>query len=346
LENDMSDYPSEGGKARAQSLSPEDRKAIASAGAQARWAKADPSRQSLPKAICGSNDNPLIIGDISIPCYVLNDERRVLTLTGISHALSMAIGGSMVKGMNRLELFISRDRINPFISKALADCIHSPIIFITPSGGKAYGYNAETLVELCEAVLAARKAGVLQKQQEGIAHRCELLCRGLARVGIVALVDEVTGYQRVRERGALHKILEAYIAPELLPWTKRFPDDFYVEIYRLLNWDADPLARGKPGYVGILTNELVYDKLPPGILEELRRQNPRHPETGRRRYRYHQFLSDSIGNPHLEKHISGVLALMRASEDLDMFRRLFRRAFPGPQVDLPVAEFKQTEAAS
>lgn len=344
----MNDYASEGGKARAQNLSAEDRKEIAAAGAQARWAKVDPSRETLPKAICGSTDKPLVIGEIEIPCYVLNDERRVLTVAGMSHGIAMAQGGSMVKGLNRLELFISRDRINPFVSSKLSDRIHSPIIFLTPTGKKAYGYEAEVLVELCETVLAARKAGVLQTQQEGIAHRCEVLVSGLARVGLVALIDEATGYQQIRERNSLHKILEAYIAPELLPWTRRFPNEWYVELYRLLNWDANPLARGKPGYVGVLTNELVYDKLPPGVLDELRRQNPVNPETKRRRYKYHQFLSGDIGNPHLEKHISGVLTLMRASEDFDTFKRLFRRAFPaaGDQLHLlDDVEYKKVEVA-
>jgi hypothetical protein len=56
------------------------------------------------------------------------------------------------------------------------------------------------------------------------------LLRAFARVGIVALVDEATGFQDIRARDDLHKILEAYIAKELLPWTKRFPNEFYKEI--------------------------------------------------------------------------------------------------------------------
>lgn len=129
----------------------------------------------------------------------------------------------MVAGMNRLELFVGRDRLKPFVINELAERIHNPIIFVTPTGGRAQGYDAEILVELCEAVLAARAAGVLQTQQLPIAQSCEIVMRGLARVGIVALVDEVTGYQEVRKRDALNRILEAYIAPELMPWTKRFP---------------------------------------------------------------------------------------------------------------------------
>lgn len=323
----MSDMQSKGGRARAKALSPSTRSAIARAGAQARWAKADPSRETLPKAICGSRARPLVIGDIAIPAYVLDDERRVLTVAGMSGGMGMARGGSEIPGLNRFELFIARDRISPFVSQELATKIASPIVFTTPTGSKAYGYDAEVLVELCEAVLKAREAGVIQKQQERIAQRCEVLVRGLARVGIVALVDEATGYQEIRTRDALSKILEAYISKELLPWTERFPLQFYEEMYRLHNWTLDPAGRGKPGYVGKLTNALVYERLPEGVLSELKASNPIEPGTGRRRFKHHQFLTQDVGNPHLEKHLAKVIGLMQASDTWSEFKKMFRRVF-------------------
>lgn len=323
----MSDIQTKGGQARAKALSPSARSAIARAGARARWAKADPSRATLPKAITGLKDRPLQIGDLSIPAYVLEDERRVLTVSGMSDALAMARGGSEIPGLNRFELFASRERMSQFVSDDLAEKISSPIVFLTPTGAKAYGYDAEVLVELCEAVLKAREAGKLQKQQERIAQRCEILVRGLARVGIIALVDEATGYQELRARDALYKILEAYISKELLPWTQRFPLQFYEEMYRLLGWKLDPKSKAKPGFVGVLTNALVYERLPEGVLHELRGQNPVDPETVRRRFRHHQFLTESVGNPHLEKHLAKVIGLMQASDSFSEFKRMFRKVF-------------------
>lgn len=323
----MSENQKKGGIVRAKVLSPTARSAIASAGAQARWAKADPNREKLPKAICGSNERPLQIGNIAIPAYVLEDERRVLTVSGMSDGLSMARGGSEVPGLNRFELFIARDRIRPYVTEELRAQISNPIVFLTPTGSKAYGYDAQILVELCEAILATRQAGVLQKQQEGIAQRAEILMRGLARVGIVALVDEATGYQEIRDRTALRRILEAYISKEWLPWTQRFPLEFYQEMYRLLGWKLDPSSKAKPGYVGRLTNALVYDRLPTGVTDELRTQNPVDPVTKRRRFKHHQFLTDDIGNPHLEKHVSKVIGLMQASDNWTEFKRMFRRVF-------------------
>lgn len=326
---------SKGGITRAQNLTPEQRKEIASAGARARWAKADPDRENLPRALYGADDRPLRIGEISIPCYVLDDERRMLTVSGMLEGMSMAQGGSMVPGLNRFELFASRERIKPFVSNGLAERIRSPVVFLTPTGKKAYGYESDILVELCEAVLAARSAGVLQKQQEGIAQRCEMLVRGLARVGIVALVDEATGFQEVRKRDALHRILEAYIAPDLLPWTQRFPNTFYEEMFRLHGWTYDPESVKRPGVVGKFTNQFVYEQLPSGVLDELKKKNPKD-DTGRRRARHHQFLTEEIGHPHLEKQITKTITLMQAAEDWPMFKRLFSRVFPkaGDQIDL------------
>ncbi len=213
----MTSSQSKAGKASAHRLTPEERSTRAAAGAQARWAKADPTREQLPKAICGSHDRPLKIGNISIPCYVLEDETRVLTVAGIGEGLGLARGGSMIAGMNRLELFVSRKLIRPFVSSKLTRKDHNPIVFLTPTGGKAYGYDAEILVELCEVVLAARQAKVLQKQQLNVAQQCEALTRGLARIGIVGLVDEVTGYQHIRAKNALETILNQWLTKELQP---------------------------------------------------------------------------------------------------------------------------------
>lgn len=335
----MSDKQRRGGIARSRKLSPEERKAIASAGAQARWAKAQPERENLPKAICGSTDRPLRIGDLAIPCYVLEDERRVLTVAGMQEALRMARGGSMVGGLNRFELFIRGQRISRFVPDQLATNVRSPIVFVTPTGGLAYGYEAMVMVELCEAVLSARADGVLQPQQLRIAQQCEVLVRGLARVGIVALVDEATGYQEIRKRDALHRILAAYIAPELMPWTRRFPQSFYGEMFRLHRWPYEPESVKRPGVVGKFTNQFVYQQLPPGVLDELRHLNPKN-ENGHRRARHHQFLTEDVGNPHLQQQITATTTLMRAAEDWPSFKRMFTRAFPrtGDQLDLSLGD--------
>lgn len=319
---------SKGGKARAEALSPERRSEIAKKAVQSRWAKAK-SGEYIPRATHGSQDHPLRIGNIEIPCYVLEDGRRVLIQRSLIDALGMAQGtASGIGEGDRLGRFIAGKSINPFINNDLANLIIEPILFSTPTGVIAYGYEATVLADICDAVLAARKAGALRKSQQHIAAQCEILVRGFARVGIIALVDEATGYQADRERTELRRILEAYITKELLPWTERFPREFYQELFRLNGWQFDPLSVKRPKMIGKLTVELVYDKLPPGVLEELRARNPVAYRGGTRKHRHHQLLTQDIGNPHLEKQVASVTTLMRASNTWSMFKRLFDKAFP------------------
>lgn len=270
----------------------------------------------------------LEIGDVKIACFVLDDGTRVISGRGMTKAIGMKGRG---QGIHRIA---SHRSINPFIPHELEDALSNPIMFTghSPKGEPTPGYEATILLQICEAVLTARDNGSLKTRQElRYAFACDTLVRAFAKVGIIALVDEATGYQLERERTALHKILAMYISAELLPWAKRFPDDFYKELFRLRGWPYKPSSIKRPGYVGKLTNQLVYDKLPPGVLKELKIKNPVDASTRRRKYRHHQFLSEDIGHPHLEKHLHAVITLMRASSNWDTFSRMFARAFPTPE---------------
>jgi hypothetical protein len=92
------------------------------------------------------------------------------------------------------------------------------VAFITPTGGKALGYRAELLPKVCDLFLEARQLDMLTVQQAEIAEKCEMLVRALAKVGIVALVDEATGYQQDGDRDELHRLLSVYLSEEKLAW--------------------------------------------------------------------------------------------------------------------------------
>jgi P63C domain len=283
--------------------------------------------EGVAQALYGSQDNPLRIGDLTIPCYVLEGERRVLVQRGIVSALGMARGSSANTGGDRLAKFTAGKALSPYVSADLLAVTANPIKFRTPNGNVAYGYEATILADICEAVLQARADGKLQKQQEHIAKQCEILVRGFARVGIIALVDEATGYQEVRARRALEKILERFISDELLKWAKMFPDEFYEQMARLRGLHYSEIATKRPPYIGRLTNDIVYERLAPGVLEELKRKTPRD-DKGRRKHKHFQYLTEDIGNPRLREHLWAVIGLMRASSNWRNFYSLLNRAFP------------------
>ena len=114
----------------------------------------------------------------------------------------------------------------------------------------------------------ADREGMTTPRQSVIVDRVVILMRGFATVGIIALVDEATGYQDVRARHALATILEEFIAKERRPWTRTFPFEFYQLLYKLRGWD-EPDGHKRTHQVGRDTNDLVYERLAPGVLAEL-----------------------------------------------------------------------------
>lgn len=320
-----------GGFARANKLTPEQRSEIARAAAAARYSG------TIQKATHGSSDHPLRIGDIEIPCYVLDDGQRVLSLGGMVRALGMSIGGTGRKQGDRLYQFATQKSLNPFISNDLLNRMDNPIRFQAPTGGKpATGYEATILPDLCEAVLAAREAGDLRADQLHIAKQCEILVRGLARVGIIALIDEATGYQRDRATDALAKILEAFIAKELQPYVKTFPPDYYQEMFRLRSLDYPSGSVKRPQYFGMLTNDIVYKRLAPGVLEELKRVTPKL-ESGRHKDKLFQRLTTNLGYPKLREHLGSVVTMMKLSSEWHDFMEKLDRLHPryGETIQLP-----------
>jgi hypothetical protein len=252
-------------------------------------------------------------------------------------ALGMSLGGSS-QGRDRLAKFVGQERLKDFVPKHLSSGTLSPIQFQTPQGNRALGYEASTLADICDAVLEARKKGTLTKKQQHIAAQCEILVRGFARVGIIALVDEATGYQADRARDALAKILEAFVAKELRRWVKTFPADFYKELFRLRGIPYTGSVK-RPQYIGHLTNDLVYSRLAPGVLDELRRVTGRN-EKGRLKSQLFRRLTEDIGHPRLLEHLAAVTTLMRACDAWDQFVPMLDRSLPR-QVALPLFDGKE-----
>jgi hypothetical protein len=322
-----------GGHARARLLTPAERSAIAKRAAKARWADVP-----LLKATHGDPNHPLQIGDLEIPCYVLEDGQRVLTLKGMVGSIGMSIGTAGGGEGDRLVNFATGKAVSPFISADLLNRMKSPIRFrVLRTGVPATGYPATILPDLCDAVLTARKAGGLLRRQQHIADQCEILVRGFARVGIIALIDEVTGYQHDRASDALAKILEAFIAKELQQWVRTFPSDYYQHLFRLrgLNYPTDSVQR--PQYFGVLTNDIVYKRLAPGVLAELKKITPRR-ESGRLKHKYFQRLTHNIGYPKLREHLGAVVAIMRLSDSYHDFIRKMDQHYPryGETMALPM----------
>ncbi|HEW79575.1 MAG TPA: hypothetical protein ENH34_06415 [Phycisphaerales bacterium] len=319
------------GKARAKALSPEKRKEIAKKAAESRWSS------EYPKA---NYEGEIHIGDFSIPCAVLEDGTRLLTQEGFLKAIGRSGKPAAGRGsqVEKVAPFLDLINLKPFVNKELESSTY-PLIFRPVTGSRAFGYRAELLPKVCEVYLKARDEGKLLKTQLKFAKACDLLMRGLAHVGIVALVDEATGYQEVRDRKALQVILDKYITDELAKWTKTFPDEYYKHLFRLKNTPYPLGEKGrKPSYVGHWTNDIVYDRLAPGVKEALKKKNPRDKATGSRKHKHHQHLTRDYGHPVLTEHLSNVTFLMASCTDWKDFKKRLDIAKPkfGKTIEMDV----------
>ena len=193
---------------------------------------------------------------------------------------------------------------------------------------RAFGYEATALPDICEAVLEARAQGKLRHQQMRIASRCELLARGFMRLGIIALVDEATGYQKERARDALAKILEQFIAKELRPNIRLFPSEFYENLFRLRGLEFPRDSGKKPQYFGHLTNDIVWARLAPGVLEEMRAIIPKRESGKGRKYPFTRRLTEDIGHPKMREHLASVTTIMKLSDEYDDFEVKLDRVHP------------------
>ena len=222
---------------------------------------------------------------------------------------------------------------------------NSPIRFIPPHGGNpADGYEATILPDICAVLINAQQQGKLGKHREHLAERAAILQHGFATLGIIALVDEATGYQDYRPRDALARILEKFVAKELRPWVKTFPAEFYKQIFRLNGWEYAENC-GRPGVIGHWTNNIVYKRLAPGVWGELKRLTPRTP-SGDFKNKLFQRLTEDFGHPKLREHLTGVVMLMKYSPDWQIFMDRLDREFPqwGETLLLPFPDDYQPPA--
>ena len=289
---------------------------------------------TLPKVM---HKGHLVFGDIEIPCAVIEGKIRVLSSTGI-HGVFFS-GNQNERQLNKKEIvcikgvdaelptFMAKKAIIPFISKHLSGTpILEPIRY---KNGKRheYGYRAELLTALCKAWVDAKNAGVLRTTQLPAAESAKSILYALSDVGIISLVDEATGYQHFRDRNDLQKLLEKYLTAERLAWAKMFPDEFYKQIYRLKGWEWGKTNKRTP-LIGKITNNIVYEKLPDGVLETLRHLNPPASLVKNRLHKHHQFLSADVGQKDLTKHLHKVITVMELSGDWDDFEEKMKIIFP------------------
>jgi hypothetical protein len=303
---------SKGGKTRAKNLSPERRRQIAIDASHSRK-----PLKNLPKA---THFGKINIADNEIICAVLENRESVITETSLFKLFGINRGGRKKVGEANMPRFLSSNNLQKYLSDDLRGGAESFRIML-PKGGMAYAFKAETVPKILKVYLDARREGSLRASQEPLAMTAEIILTALSQTGIISLIHEVTGYQEFRDKNELQNLFSKFIAVELQPWVKRFPDEFFIHLKRMYGLQG---MKKNPRFFGHLVNRYVYGEISGEVLEELKRKNPL--EEGTRKARHHQFLTDDVGCPALHKQLVKVTTLMSVSDSKEEFEKLLEKS--------------------
>jgi len=309
---------SKGGVARMKSLSKDERANLASRAARARWRKKEPGENaSKPlEPIVLSAENTLLpvakwpgalsgIGDFEIPVYVLDDRRRIVSRTGATTVLTVGKGGG------NLESYVQVKALEKYMPQNLQERM---IDFVIPevTNKTVKGMTAETFLEICGAYVRAWQDGNLESEaQIAIAKRAAMFLAACSKVGLIALIDEATGYQYRRAEEELQLKLRMFLLEEMRKWERTFPNELWEQFGRLTNWKGS--VHQRPKYWGKLVMELIYEYLDPDVAQWLRENAP----TPKHGQNYHQWLTSQYGLKKLIEHIWKVIGVSSTCENMD-----------------------------
>lgn len=316
---------SKGGKARAMSLTAEQRSEAARAAVEARWQKA--GKSPLPRATHkGSFKEDF---GIDVDCYVLNDEARtaVISQRGMGEALGLGKSGS------RLPRFVEGKAISTFVGPELREKVEQPVIFQAQVGGpetltQVHGYDVTILIDLCKAITKAEAEGKLFPHQANVARQAHVILNASAKAGIKGLVYALSGYDATREETIA--AFKLFVQDEAREYEKEFPDLLYSEWYRL--YDLPKPERNKPWKFKHLTVDQVYRPLARSNGKILQLTREKRESAKSRWKRLHEFLSE-IGVKALRTHLGQLLGIARISRTKEQYEKHVRTLF-GDQYDL------------
>jgi hypothetical protein len=278
------------------------------------------------------------ISGIDLECYVLEDGRRVFNKRGMAKAIGLKSegGNAFLKTMNRKGL-------GSEVDKKLLEKIENPIYFNYLRSDPGHAYEADVLVDVCKAIRHAHDAGRLAPSQSDLHQHASALLNAFGKIGVVALIDEATGYQTERSPDALRLLVQQYLEEEKREWQKEFPDEYYFELNKIYGSQSTTTRKSgaivlnKPQHFAKFTREYVYYPLENGaVLAELDKLNPYIDNKGTRKERFHQHLSKGYGLEKLRLQVREVITLLKISDSVIDFKKHFKKRFPrkGDQIDL------------
>ena len=275
------------------------------------------NKTSLPKVVASG----YLTQFNSIPCFNLDNGQRVFRLSDMTITLRGKRHGKFAN-------YLATENVKKYIPERLwpdlaKDRFPQGVTEADDDGRTITTYDALDFVDICLAFIEAANNGEkLSIAQQEIVDRARAFIAASAKLGITGLIDEATGFQYIRPPDELQFKMAYFLADELRPWEKTFPDNFWGELGRLTHWTNLKL---RPKYWGKLVNEFVYEALDRDIAEYLQKNKPPR-YTGKR---YFQWLHEDRGVKALLEHIWTVIGLAKTCDTVDDLRYEIEKHFPG-----------------
>lgn len=265
----------------------------------------------------------------NIDCANVEVKGKVLRLVSIDSFFGIVGIGTYAKDVIKsFESFLTHPSVRTSSSKKILNRLNEGYC-IDRNGTETLFVDCRVITEFCRLMLQLRAINKLSGSYLTYAQNCERFMLGLADTGLVALIDEATGYRK-RQKDEYRRLFRAYISEYHREWEKEFQDSFFDGIYKIYHLAKN--GKNHPSFFGAFINKYVYFPLANShgaILEKLKEKNPVVNFRGRR-YKLHQFLTKEIGKPALQKHLNQIETLLVISADKGAFRRYFKKAFPQP----------------
>ena len=259
-------------------------------------------------------------GKYELPCYVIDNGNCVERVLSQSEVVKLITGG---RDSGNLQRYLSASALGVVLPPEITTNYEDNVLIINTGLSIIKGVKASTVVDICAGYLKARQLGILQANQMNLAAQSEIFIAALAKTGIDAVIDEATGYQYFRKANELQTKLDAYIQNEYKEWTRTFPREFFMHLYRLEGKTPPLIDRAYPKRFGKYVMQFVYDTLDSDVADFLRKNNP--DPAGKKHH--HQKFTD-FGYKALTDHLFSVLGIAKASINMNKFKENLAFAFP------------------
>ena len=272
---------------------------------------------------------PLDLGSsANIDCVnALEGKKNIRLVSVLSFLLIVGISPKDKYVLRSLDKFLVHPTIRSKRANSILERLHNGYVVKDIAGDQMF-VDYRIVTDFCRLMLSLRRAGKLRGGYLDYATNCEMFMLALADVGLAALIDEATGYDKIKKRREYQELFKDFIREEHSDWVKEFPNEFFEHLYRV--YHCERTGRNHPSFFAHVITKYIYWPLADShgaILEQLREKDPIVSKNGRR-YRLHQFLTEEVGKTALRLHIGSVITLLALSNDKGAFKRIFARRYP------------------